>query len=121
MELQITVGRTNKQEVRRGLSDPLPGEPRRIYIGRPTALGNPFQIGRDGDRETVVAKYRAWLWKRLRDRNSPQRLAMEDLLKEAEKGPVELLCWCAPQACHGDVIKAALLWMARSVCQPGRA
>jgi hypothetical protein len=24
---------------------------------------------------------------------------------------VTLLCWCAPKACHGDVIKAALYWL----------
>lgn len=114
MELQITVGRTSRDESRRTLSDPLPGQPRRVYVGRPTALGNPFQIGRDGSRETVVAMYRAWLWNRLREPGSAQRLAMEDLLREAEKGPMELLCWCAPLACHGDVIKAALEWMAKS-------
>jgi len=32
-----------------------------IYIGRPSPLGNPFVIGRDGDREEVIRKYREFL------------------------------------------------------------
>lgn len=36
-----------------------------VYVGRPSALGNPFVIGRDGDRETVIEKYRRWLWRQL--------------------------------------------------------
>lgn len=34
-----------------------PGE----YVGRPSPLGNPFAIGRDGTRNEVVAAYREWL------------------------------------------------------------
>lgn len=36
------------------------------YVGRPSALGNPFLVGRDGTREDVIARYRKWLraqWK----------------------------------------------------------
>jgi hypothetical protein len=32
-----------------------------VYVGRPSALGNPFLVGRDGTRAEVVATYRAWL------------------------------------------------------------
>ena len=53
--VQITV--LNK----RALSDPLPGVTR-VYVGRPSPLGNPYAIGRDGDRAAVVARYRRWLW-----------------------------------------------------------
>jgi hypothetical protein len=34
-------------------------EPYDVYIGRPSKWGNPFQIGRDGTRDEVIAKYRA--------------------------------------------------------------
>lgn len=30
-----------------------------VYIGRPSRWGNPFIIGRHGDRAAVIAKYRA--------------------------------------------------------------
>jgi Domain of unknown function (DUF4326) len=32
-----------------------------VYIGRPSILGNPFKIGKDGTREEVGQKYRVWL------------------------------------------------------------
>jgi hypothetical protein len=65
-----------------------------IYIGRPTKWGNPYNIGRDGDRLEVITKYRYWLYRQ------------PELLKAAKielKGKV-LGCWCAPLACHGDVL-----------------
>ena len=35
--------------------------PDRIYVGRPSKWGNRFVIGRDGSRDEVIAKYRAWI------------------------------------------------------------
>jgi len=81
------------------------------YIGRPSPLGNPFKIGRDGNREEVIAKYRAWIeeqldldyggdWPQTRVQDEYQRLLMI-----AETRDLTLLCWCAPLACHGDVLK----------------
>src|SRR5579871_4104710 len=32
-----------------------------IYIGRGSRWGNPFRIGQDGDRATVIVKYERWL------------------------------------------------------------
>lgn len=32
-----------------------------VFCGRPSKWGNPFLIGRDGDRHTVIGKYRAYL------------------------------------------------------------
>jgi len=64
-----------------------------VYIGRPGFWGNPFEIGRDGDRKWCVQAYREML---LRD----QRLM--EKVKEL-KGKV-LGCWCAPLDCHGDVL-----------------
>lgn len=31
-----------------------------IYIGRGSIFGNPFEIGKDGDREYVIKRYRRW-------------------------------------------------------------
>src|SRR5262249_41455073 len=64
-----------------------------VYIGRPGKWGNPFVIGRDGTREEVVAKYRTHLL------GNPALLAA--LPELAGK---HLVCWCAPEACHGDVL-----------------
>lgn len=63
-----------------------------IYIGRPSSWGNPFTIGRDGTREEVIEKFRQSL--------TPE---MIQRCKKELKGKV-LGCWCAPKACHGDVL-----------------
>ena len=44
------------------------GQPRplcQILIDRTTVFGNPFLIGRDGDREQVLAKYKEYFYRRL--------------------------------------------------------
>ncbi|MBB6469416.1 hypothetical protein HNQ96_005306 [Aminobacter lissarensis] len=69
---------------------PAPG---RVYVGRPSKWGNPFVIGRDGSRAEVIAKYRAWL------SSQPELLDALDELRGRD-----LVCWCAPHACHGDVL-----------------
>lgn len=67
--------------------------PHDVYIGRPTKWGNPFMIGRDGNRTQVVEKYRQYLLS-----NDDLRAQLTEL-----RGKV-LGCWCAPDACHGDVL-----------------
>ena len=79
-----------------------------IYVGRPTVLGNPFEIGRDGSREEVIAKYREWFYthgvKSLKVRKELQRLKHLHALS----GSLCLLCWCSPAPCHAEVIKEYL-------------
>lgn len=65
--------------------------PDAIYIGRPTRWGNPYKIGRDGNRSEVIAKYRAWVVQR-----------SLDLLAPLEGR--DLVCWCDPLPCHGHVL-----------------
>lgn len=62
-EMQIYIGRA-----RPGLSSPLPGQ---AYVVRPSPLGNPYALGRDGNREAVIGKYRRWLWQQLQQPDSP--------------------------------------------------
>jgi len=67
--------------------------PGRVYVGRPTKWGNPFVIGRDGTRDEVIAKYRAWVVRQ------PSLMAMLHELRGKD-----LVCWCAPQRCHAEVL-----------------
>lgn len=64
-----------------------------VYVGRPSKWGNPFIVGRDGDRAAVVAKYREWI------------LTRPDLISQLGelRGKI-LACWCAPKACHANVL-----------------
>lgn len=81
-----------------------------VYVGRPSVLGNPFEIGRDGDREEVIAKYEHWLKARLQNENSAQSQAIEQLANEVRvDGKVQLVCWCAPLRCHAEVIREEII------------
>jgi len=63
-----------------------------IYIGRGSKWGNPFIIGRDGNREEVIRKYREYIMQ-------------SDLLNDLEELRGKVLgCFCKPKACHGDVL-----------------
>ena len=65
----------------------------RVYVGRPSKWGNPFVIGRDGTRGEVIAKYRAWIV-----RQPALMAALHELRGK------HLVCWCAPDRCHADVL-----------------
>lgn len=64
-----------------------------VYIGRGSKWGNPFRIGPDGDRSTVIAKHERWL------ADQHQLLRALDELRGRD-----LVCFCAPLACHGDLL-----------------
>jgi hypothetical protein len=78
--------------------------PGAINIMRGTPWGNPFVLGRDGDRAEVVGKYRAWLWREIKTRPGFSQLVRELHGKD-------LCCCCAPAACHGDVLQAAAAYL----------
>jgi uncharacterized protein (DUF433 family) len=69
--------------------------PDRVRIDRRTKWGNPFVIGTDGDRVDVVELYADYI------------MTNEELLTDLDElVGKDLICWCAPQACHGDVLMA---------------
>ena len=78
-----------------------------IYIGRPSPLGNPFVIGRDGNRDEVIEKYSDYIVREL-ERNEKVRDEFNRIVELSRKGDVNLVCWCAPKKCHGDVIKSMI-------------
>ncbi|MTJ94210.1 MAG: DUF4326 domain-containing protein [Desulfovibrio sp.] len=82
--------------------------PGAIRIMRPSKWGNPFVIGRDGDRNTVLARYREWLWAEI----NAGRVRLPDL---AGLDGAALVCCCAPKPCHGEILLAAAAWAARKL------
>ena len=67
-------------------------------------LGNPYTT-KHGTRENAVAIYRQWLPARLKG-DTPQARVLQALVERAKTGEqLALICWCAPLACHADVIK----------------
>ena len=79
--------------------------PHQVYIGRPSKWGNPFRLRHEGERLRVIALYRTDLVHRLRT----GRVTRAEL---AELDGRPLVCWCAPLACHGHVLRAAAAWAA---------
>jgi len=79
-----------------------------VVIMRGTPLGNPFVIGRDGNRDEVVDKYLPYLrneWKK----GGKVKNKLLEIKKLVESGSdVNLVCCCKPKRCHGDVIKYAV-------------
>lgn len=69
-------------------------------ICRGTIFGNPYEIGVDGTREQVIARYFKWFHFMLRD---PRFLASVLKLRGKKLG-----CFCVPMACHGEIIKKFL-------------
>ena len=76
-----------------------------IYIGRGSKWGNPFRIGVDGDRATVIAKHARWL----RDQHHllraldecGGRICCASAHLPSRQGSAVLL---RPAACHGDLL-----------------
>lgn len=65
-------------------------------IDRESDWGNPFELPADGDRLTVVANYQS--------HDLPFKPSLHR--RRHELRGTALACWCAPDRCHGDVLKA---------------
>ncbi len=80
-----------------------------FYVGRPTFFGNPYVIGKDGTREEVVQKYKTKFFIPLLLKGDFYVMyILKTLAAIAKMKNLYLVCWCAPKACHGDVIKEFL-------------
>ena len=75
--------------------------PGAVYIGRAnrkyglpeSKWNNPYRIRKQGKRDEVIAKFREYL------------LGNARLMAELhELRGRDLVCWCAPLPCHGDVL-----------------
>ena len=65
-----------------------------VYIGRGSSFGNPYVIGKDGDRDEVCDKF-------------IELVESTDGLKEDLKSELkgkDLVCFCKPHRCHGDYL-----------------
>ena len=72
-----------------------------VYIGRPSKWGNPFswlpntpEQFKVKDREEAVRAYEYWI---INNFHAPLQSVHELIGKD-------LVCWCKPLSCHGDVL-----------------
>jgi hypothetical protein len=79
--------------------------PDAVYVGRPTKFGNPFTHLKGCSlakfymptRAAAIAAYCEWL------RRDPANAELLAAVKSELRGK-DLVCWCAPKACHADVL-----------------
>lgn len=65
-----------------------------VYIGRGSKWGNPFKISSLVTRAQVIASY---------ERYVQGKPGFKDMIKAELKGK-DLICFCAPLPCHGDLL-----------------
>ncbi len=86
-----------------------------VYIGgypggEMSRWGNPYQSNKTLSRERAIQAFKALLWKRMQH----QPDFIPELMRLDGK---RLGCWCKPEACHGDVIVAAIEYIKKQQAQ----
>jgi len=81
------------------------------YVGRPSILGNPFEMESERERDAVIYKYEKWIREKIK--TDEKILAEITRLKKIyeENGNLTLVCWCSPKKCHAEIIKKIILEM----------
>lgn len=74
-------------------------DPYDVQIDRATPWGNPFVLGAHGDRSEVIEHFRQWGYTSDDSRAKWIREHVHELQGKT------LGCWCAPMACHGEVLE----------------
>jgi len=92
-------------------------EPNHIYCGRGSALGNPFPMKGETQRDAVCNQYEDWFYSVIDEPNflafieghsinwSPQMKMLRQIYNKALVSDVNLGCFCSPKRCHCDTIK----------------
>ena len=89
-----------------------------LYIGRANSsyglggsvLANDRRQANES-REQHIARYRVWLWAEY-NKNGSVYFELHRIANLVENGhDVDLMCWCAPKACHGDIVKSCVQWI----------
>ena len=87
-------------------------------IDRGSVLGNPFVMDKDADKSTernrVCDLYHRWLWDRMKEHGSVSRIINEYADEYISTQSLIFRCWCAPLRCHGESVRAAVLWTVKN-------
>lgn len=91
-----------------------------ISVSRPSPLSNPFRIDDARDRREAIAAFERWFLPRLSvtptQPSTVQRTAVAVIAERLIAGErVALFCWCAPEPCHGAIVRREVLRYAVSL------
>ena len=88
--------------------------PNDVMIGRPSIFGNPYShmentqaLYRVANRDEAVDKYREYILLR-RQHDSIFASKLQELANKAKQGDINLVCYCHPLRCHGQILKELL-------------
>lgn len=85
-----------------------------VYIGRGSPLGNPFTSQPLGKtkantqcttREESINNFREYIKEKIKNKDITVCNELNRLYKQALTKDLNLVCFCSPLSCHGDVIK----------------
>jgi Domain of unknown function (DUF4326) len=86
-----------------------------FYIGRGSVLGNKYYHGNSSfnvvkveSREEAIRLYEVWLRQKIKEKDKDICGELNYILRAARKENVQLICYCAPLSCHGDIIKKVI-------------
>lgn len=78
-------------------------------------MGNPFRIDAQNTREQVIHQYHEYLRQCCRSDTPQRRMVLRMAQEYAAGANIALACWCAPRACHCDVIAMAIRGYAQRI------
>lgn len=89
-------------------------EPNDIYIGRGSVLGNPYtHLNLDktkaefhcNSREESISSYEKYIISKIDSKDPEISKELDKIYFLALNQDVNLVCFCKPKSCHGDIIK----------------
>ena len=85
-----------------------------VYVGRGSVLGNPY-TSKDlskskakyqvSNKEEAIESYKAYLINHITEGNNVICDELNSIYSMTLNGDVNLVCYCKPKDCHGDIIK----------------
>ena len=94
------------------IKDPIPAGYFAVELMRPSIFGNPFFLSDESQRDQCIERYRNYLWDEMQKPDSPVFQSLRRLASCAND--MILTCCCKPKACHGDVVREAILWLRKN-------
>lgn len=89
-----------------------------IYIGRGSVLGNPYTGTKkleqtkakyqSSSRESSIDDYEKYIKKKILDNDRVICDELNKIYKMAKNGDVNLVCYCSPKPCHGQIIRGII-------------
>jgi hypothetical protein len=83
-----------------------------VYIGRGSILGNPYSHLENTkaefkviNRKTAIDSYNVYIKQKINNKDKNILNELNKIYVKAMQGNVNLVCYCKPLPCHGNIIK----------------